>query len=97
MIYCKLLLFLICLNDMPMTVKCNLFLYSNDTCLVFQYKNVTYIEKQFNENFSNKCNWLVDNKVSIHFDKDKTKSILFGSKLKVKIKVETIYNNIRIK
>ena len=97
MIYCKLLLFLICLNDMLMTVKCNLFLYANDTCLVFQYKNVAYIEKQLNENFSNKCDWLVDNKVSIYFDKDKTKSILFASKLKIKIKAETIYKNIRIK
>ena len=30
------LLFLIYVNDMPMAVKCNLFLYADDTCLVFQ-------------------------------------------------------------
>ena len=35
-----LLLFLIYVNDMPMVVKCNLFLYADDTCLVFQSKNV---------------------------------------------------------
>ena len=30
------LLFLIFVNDMPMAVTCNLFLYADDTCLVFQ-------------------------------------------------------------
>ena len=40
------LLFLIYVNDMPMTVKCNLFLYADDTCLVFQSKKVKDIEKQ---------------------------------------------------
>ena len=34
------LLFLIYVNDMPMAVKCDLFLYADDTCLVFQSKNV---------------------------------------------------------
>ena len=38
------LLFLI--YDMPMTVKCNLFLYADDTCLVFQVDNIKDIEKQ---------------------------------------------------
>ena len=39
------LLFLIYVNDMSMAVKCNLFLYADDTCLVFQSKNVKDIEK----------------------------------------------------
>ena len=34
---------------MPMALKCNLFLYADDTCLVFQSKNVKDIEKQLNE------------------------------------------------
>ena len=33
------------------------------------------IEKQLNRNFENVCNWFVDNKLSIHFGEDKTKSI----------------------
>ena len=33
-----------------------------------------------NEDFENVCNWFVDNKLSIHFGDDKTKSILFTSK-----------------
>ena len=39
------LFFLIYVNDMPMTVKCGLFLYADDTCLVFQSKNVKDIKK----------------------------------------------------
>ena len=93
------LLFLIYVNDMPMTVKCDLFLYADDTCLVFQSKNVKDIEKQLNEDFANICDWFVDNKLSIHFGEDKTKSILFASKRKIRKlqKLEIIYNNIRIK
>ena len=32
----------------------------------------------------NICNWLVDNKQSFHSGEDKTKSILFASKRKIK-------------
>ena len=41
------------------------------------------IEKQLNGNFSSICDWFLDNKLSIHFGEDKTKSILFSSKNKV--------------
>ena len=84
---------------MPMAVKCNLFLYAYDTCLVFQIKNVNVIEKQLNKDFANMFDWCVDNKLSIHFGEDKTKSILFASKHKIKKlqKLEIIYSNIRIK
>ena len=45
------------------------------------------------------CDWFVDNKLSNHFGKDKTKSILFSYKRKIKKpqKIEIIYNNFRIK
>ena len=36
-----------------MAVKCDLFLYADDTCPVFQSKNVKDIEKQLNEDFAN--------------------------------------------
>ena len=39
------LLLLIYVNDMQIAVKCNLFLYADDTCLVFQGKNVMAIKK----------------------------------------------------
>ena len=83
---------------MLMVVKCNLLLYADDTCLVFQSKNVKDIEKQLNEDFTNICDWFFDNKLRIHFAEDKTKSILFVSKRKIKElqKLEIIYNNNRI-
>ena len=43
----------------------------NDSCLMYKH-------------FENFCNWFVDNKFSIDFGEDKTKSILFASKLKIK-------------
>ena len=93
------LLFWIYVNDMPMAVKCDLRLYADDTCLVFQSKNVKDFEKQLNEDFANISDWFFDNKLSIHFGEDKTKSILFASKRKIKKlqKLEIIYNNNRIK
>ena len=54
---------------------------------------------QLNEDFANICDWFVGNKLSIRFGEDKTISILFASKRKIKKlqKPEIIYNNIRIK
>ena len=79
-----------------MTMKCNLFSYADDICLVFQSDNVKDIEKQLNQDI---CDWFVGNKGSIHFGDDKTKSILFASKHKIKKvpKLDIICNNIRIK
>ena len=42
------------------------------------------IEKRLNEDFENLFDWFVDNKLSIHFGEDKTKSILFASKRRAK-------------
>ena len=95
------LLFLIYLNDMPTVVKCNLFLYADYTCQVFQSKNVKDIETQFKWRFYKHMwfEWFADNKLSIYFGDDKTKSTIFTSKRKIKKlqKLEIICNNIRIK
>ena len=56
------LLFLIYVNDIPMTVKCNLFLLACDTCLVFQSDNVIYIEQQLNKGFTNISDFFDENK-----------------------------------
>ena len=78
-------------NGMLKAVKCCLFLCAD-------VKTVKDIEKQLNEDFANICDWFVDKKLSIHFGEDKTKSILFASKHKIKKlrKLEIVYNNIRI-
>ena len=65
---------------MPQAVKCELLLYADDTYLIFQHSDINEIEIQLNKNFSSICDWFVDNKLSIHFGEDKTKSILFSSK-----------------
>ena len=68
------LLFLIYIYDMAMAVKCNLLLYADNTCLLFQSKNVKDIEMQLNEGFANICDWFVDNKLSTHFLNVRSKS-----------------------
>ena len=62
----------------------NLFLYADDSWLMFQHKDVEEIKKLLNNDFENICDWFVDNKLSIHFSEDKTKSILFASQHKIK-------------
>ena len=69
---------------MPQSVKCDLFLYADDSCLVYQSKELSKIEERLNKDFANICDWFVDNKLSIHFGEDKTKSILFTTKNKIR-------------
>ena len=78
------LLFLLYINDMLQALSCDLLLYVDDSCLIYQHKDINEIEKVLNENFSALCDWFLDNKLSIHFGDDKTKCILFASKNKVK-------------
>ena len=47
------LLFLLNVNDMIQAVDCDLFLYADDSCLVFQDKDIKNVENQLNRNFSN--------------------------------------------
>ena len=75
------------------------FLYVDDTCIVFQHKNITEIEKQLIIDFWSWRHWFFDNKLSIHFGQDKTKSILFSSKHKLgnAKSLINVYNGIEIK
>ena len=61
-----------------------MLLYADDSCLVFQHKYVTEIEKHLNNDFSNLREWFLDNKLSTYLGEDKTKPILFGSKRKLR-------------
>ena len=74
------LLFLLPANDMKQAVNCVLFLYADDSCLVYQHNDVSKIEHNLNKNFLDISDWFVDNKLSIHFTEDKTKCLLFGTK-----------------
>ena len=99
MIYSRPLLFLLYVNNKPQAVNSNLFLYVGDSGLTFQHKDVHTIEHQLNKDFANLCEWFVDNKLSIHLGEEKTKRILFGSKVKLKNpgKLNIMDNGIEIK
>ena len=62
----------------------------------YQHKGVAEIENVLIKEFANVYEWLVDNKLSIHFDEDKTKCILF-SKEKDLPELDITYKNNGIK
>ena len=84
---------------MKQAVSSDQLLYAGDSCFVFQHNNFAEIEKHLNNDFSNLCEWFIDNKLSIHFGEDKTKSILFGSKRKLRKvgKLSITYQGIDVK
>ena len=45
------LLFLIYINDMPQAVDSELLIYADDTCQVFQHRNIQTIEEHLNRDF----------------------------------------------
>ena len=75
------LLFLLYINDLPQAVTdCDVRLYADDTCISYTNKKIPEIEVKLNKDFNSLCDWFVNNKLSIHFGEDKTKSILFNPK-----------------
>ena len=72
---------------------------SSISCLVCQHKDINEIEQQLNADFCSINDWFVDNKLSINFADEKTKSILFASKFKKKIiqKLNIKHKDIQIK
>ena len=65
---------------MPQAVTSTLLLNADESCILYQHKGVVQIEKLLNEDFRNLYDWFVDSKLSIHFEEDKIKSILFAGK-----------------
>ena len=78
------LLFLIYVNDMPISLdsECKLILYADDSAILFSHKDPHVISQKL-ENTLDMCSqWLVDNKLSLHLGK--TECVLFGPKRKLK-------------
>ena len=92
------LLLLIYTNKMQWAVDRELWLYANDTGLVFQHKDIKTIGKHLNWDFSTLTDWFVDNKLSVHFGEDKAKSILFSPKHTSKLieQIDISYKNVKI-
>ena len=73
------LLFPLYVNDFPQSLSdAGYYLYADDTCIFYQLEDVRKTENILNKGFSSLCQWFIDNKLSIHFGEDKTKSILFS-------------------
>ena len=73
------LLFLLYVNDLPQSLPdAGSYLYADDTCIFYQHEDVKKNNNVLNKEFLSLCQWFIDNKLSIHFGEDKTKSILFS-------------------
>ena len=68
------------------TVDSNFYLYADDSCLLFQHKEVTKIKKKkLTKDLSNVCDWFMDNKLSMYTGEGKKKSVLFSSRHNLKL------------
>ena len=68
---------LIYLNDMQQAVKPTLFLYADDSRILYQQKEVDEIENQLKKDFENICDWFVGKKLRIHFGKKRLNRFFF--------------------
>ena len=88
---------MIYINHLPQALsETALNLYADDTCIYYQHKNIKNIETILNKEFSSLCEWFIDNKLSIHFVEDKTKSILF-TRSKTPAKLDISFQDHHIK
>ena len=53
------------------------YLYADDTSMFYQREDVKKLENVLNKEFLSPCQGFIDNKLSIQFGENKTKSILF--------------------
>ena len=84
------LLFLCYINDMPISIKCKLMLYADDSALMVSGNDPKSISQILSEQLESCSKWLIDNKLSLHLGK--TEAILFGSKRKLKL----VNNNFQV-
>ena len=76
------LLFLCYVNDMPISVRCKILLYADDSALIISGFDPRKIAEELSKELESCRQWLIDNKLSLHLGK--TEAILFGSKRKLK-------------
>ena len=88
------LLFLCYVNDMPISLKCKLLLYADDSALLVSGSDPNIIAEILSNELKSCRQWLIDNKLSLHLGK--TEAILFGSRMKL-LKVTSLFSNLIIK
>ena len=75
-----LLLFLIYINNLLQILnKTGLYLYTDNTCIFYQDKDVEKLEKVLYKGFLSFCEWFIDIKLSIHFGDDKKNSFFLSN------------------
>ena len=76
-----------------------LLLYADDTCLIFQHRYIKTLEEHLNRYFSTMVDCVADNRLSVHFGEDETKSILFSPKHRLKSigQRDISYKDVKIK
>ena len=60
-----------------------MFILDNNRLTIYfilAYKDAGRTNQNLNNFFLNICDWVVDNKLSIHLGKDETKGLLFSTK-----------------
>ena len=71
-------LFLLYINDLSISMDCDLSLYADDSALIFAHKDPVFIADHLSKQLSSCKQWMTDNKLSLHVGK--TEAILFGTK-----------------
>ena len=69
---------IICKWSSPIVTRRRLLFVYRWHLIFYQHEDVKKTENVLNKEFSSLCQWFIDNKLSIHFGEDKTKSILFS-------------------
>ena len=65
---------------MKQAVDYDLFLCADDSCLVYQHNDISKIEQNLIKNFSNICDWFVDNKRAFISEKAKKNAYYLAQK-----------------
>ena len=70
---------------MNQAVDCDLLLQADDSCLIYQQKDVNFkrqifVQRNLSECLAKYFGWFVDKKLNIHVAEDKTKCILSDTK-----------------
>ena len=77
------LLFLIYINDLPLTLdSSNVNMYADDTSIYYSSKSISSINNAVNKDLQSLKSWLDENKLSLNVAK--TQSILIGSRYKIR-------------
>ena len=81
------LFFLLCINDLPQSLKnTKLFFSADGTEIFYQQKDIQEVGKKMDKEFSSHGHEFIDSKLSIYFWKIEITGLLFQGKSRMKIR-----------